>query len=283
MQVGDVMKAQPLVTVDVNDRLGDAAQRMLDRSIRHLPVLDKGRLTGVLSERDLLAFRGYGGLEAPVRMVMRSPAKTARPADGVDAVAERMAQEKLGCMPIVDDGGQLVGIVTTTDLLTARLPKRPVTSGVDGLVRDAMTRDPAIARSDDHLLDAVGRMTSLGVRHLPVCDGENRVLGMLSDRDVRRVIGDFAASFGEEGLQVRVQSLRVQDAASMGALVVGEGDTLVHAARLLVDRRIGAVPVLDGDGRLCGILSYLDVLRRVCAAPEPVEGRRAKDEQPSIH
>jgi acetoin utilization protein AcuB len=264
MKVRELMAFGPEpVTVRSDDTLDTAGRLMLARAIRHLPVYENGKLLGVLSERDLLAFRGYGGLMAPVRNAMQSPAQTATPDDEVEAVALRLATDRIGCLPIME-GGKLVGIVTTTDLLAQRARGSEVRrTGISGRVADAMTRDPQTARLDDMLLDALGRMTNANIRHLPIVDGENRVLGMLSDRDVRRALGDLSVTEGEEGLRLRIREARVGQAASLGALSVSQDAALTDAVNLFIDHRIGALPVVDEGGRLVGILSYIDVLKHL--------------------
>ena len=269
---GDTMQIRELmaygtvpVTIRSDDTLENASRLMLARGIRHLPVVDGEKLVGVLSERDLLAFRGYGGLKAPVRNAMHTPVETVKPTDDVNQAADRLAAAKLGCFPVVD-GTKLVGIVTTTDFLTMRARETTAVGAkpaLTGRVADAMTRDPQVARLDDLLLDAVGRMSNLGIRHLPVIDGENRVLGILSDRDVRQAIGDLSVFEGEEGLRVRIRSKRVSEVASLGSLSVSQDASIADAVHLFIDHRIGALPVVDETGRLVGILSYVDVLKHL--------------------
>jgi CBS domain-containing protein len=96
----------------------------------------------------------------------------------VDA-ADRMRWYAVGALPVYE-GHTLVGIVTERDLTAA------VADGVDPartLVRDRMTPAPATVAPDDEVADAARTMADLGVRHLPVVEGE-RLVGMLSIRDL---------------------------------------------------------------------------------------------------
>ncbi|MFM2153665.1 MAG: hypothetical protein RL199_2100, partial [Pseudomonadota bacterium] len=70
MQVRDALGPTPVVTVKDTDTLERASRLMLEHGCRHLPVLSEGDLVGVLSDQDIVAFRGYGGLRAPVAMAM---------------------------------------------------------------------------------------------------------------------------------------------------------------------------------------------------------------------
>jgi CBS domain-containing protein len=266
MLVRDAISRTPVVTIDANDTLEHAARLLLERGIRHLPVIEDGRLAGVLSERDVVAFRGYGGFKAPVSMALvRTELETASPDDELEAVARRMASRKVGCVPVVE-GGRVVGIVTTTDLLAGHVGQAGralAVSGLEARVGEVMSRDVLTVHPDDRLLDAVGRMSSRAVRHLPVVDGDTRPLGMLSDRDVRRALGETAAREGEAGLQRRVSEYRVQDVARRPALTIDEDATLLEAARRMLDDHVGALVVTGRDGRVAGLVSYVDVLAKL--------------------
>jgi CBS-domain-containing membrane protein len=128
-----------------------------------------------------------------------------------------------------------------------------------------MTRVPATVASHDSLLDAAARMAERNVRHLPVVDGDRHVVGMLSDRDVRTVLGDSARPLHPLDGVVRIRSLRVADAMTRDAFVVRDDAPFADVVRVFTDQRVGAVPVVDGAERLVGIISYVDVFRNAGA------------------
>jgi CBS domain-containing protein len=133
------------------------------------------------------------------------------------------------------------------------------------LARMLMTHAPVTAAADDNLLDAIARMEDRNVRHLPVVDGERHVVGMLSDRDVRTVVGDAARPLRPDDARVRIHSLRVGDAMTRDAFVVGQDAPFAEVAKVFTDQRVGAVPVVDEADRLVGIISYVDVFRNAGA------------------
>jgi CBS domain-containing protein len=113
------MRAQAAMTRDVlvvsPSVNADAARRMMERKhVRHLPVVTGGRLVGILSDRDLLlAARSLTCGEA-----MTPAPITCRTHTSVSRVAELMLTHKFDSVPVVDEDGQLVGLVTSTDLLS---------------------------------------------------------------------------------------------------------------------------------------------------------------------
>jgi acetoin utilization protein AcuB len=124
MLVRDIMSS-PAVSIPPAMTLEDAYRMMQERGIRHLPVLDEGRLVGVITDRDLrLAtstfVRSPLSLQGRVSEVMCAEPMTAEAGDPVEDVAFRMRERKIGCLPVMDDG-QLIGIITGLDLLDALL------------------------------------------------------------------------------------------------------------------------------------------------------------------
>jgi CBS domain-containing protein len=264
MKMRDMMRTHPM-TARATDPLGAAQRAMARLGARHLPVVDGDRVTGILSERDVLAYRARADLDAdwwraPVGDAMTAPAQTAGPDDSLTEVAARLAAAKIGAMPIVERG-TLIGLVTVTDVLAAEVREamaaaRPSLASAG----DVMTPAPAAVAPDASLLEAVRIMVQRGIRHLPVVDEGGGVVGMLSDRDVRDLVGDpreFVASWQIDPVAVS----RVADAMREVAVTIHDDRPVTELADLFADQRLGALPVVDKDGRLVGIVSYVDVLR----------------------
>jgi acetoin utilization protein AcuB len=118
MQIFTLMTRDP-ITIDQHDRLSTAKAIMTAGNFRRVPVVDGGRLVGILTERDLHKYSGF--LESTkVTAAMRTSLVTVAPYDAVADAALLMLKHKIGGLPVVAEG-QLVGIVTTTDLLKAFL------------------------------------------------------------------------------------------------------------------------------------------------------------------
>lgn len=255
MKVRELMTRSP-VTVQDGDDVALGLQIMAWGRLRHLPVLHENRLVGVVSERDLLASRQDN---PRVGEVMTSPAQVADPEDEVSDAAHRMVGARLGCLPVVTRG-KLVGIVTVTDLVAAHgTPGAADNLGVP--VSEAMTRTPIAVSPDDFLLEAVRLISTRQVRHAPVVDPDLHVVGMLSDRDIRLALGATLLFTGDGGAPPRLRLLKVRDAMSSDPALVHEDTQLAQAAALFLQRNVGALPVVDRQDRLVGILSYVDVLR----------------------
>lgn len=272
-QIRGLLDGRPPVAVRSDDSLDMALQAMLWGRVRHLPVVDGQRLVGVLSQREVLGYHVRVGARlaarAPVKEIMSVPPITVGPDDTVASSVERMVQNRVGCLPVVD-AGKLLGVVTRTDLLTLHVSP-PDTLHADLPAARIMKTDVHTAKAEDHLMDAVARMEARGIRHLPVVDGDRKVIGILSDRDVRTAFGDSLRALRPGDARVRLEALRVGDVMTHNALTVGPEQGLAELASSFVDHRVGALPVVGPSGTLVGIISYVDVL----AALAPGRGAAA--------
>ncbi len=115
---------------------------------------------------------------------------TVSPGEPLQEVAQRMVDRDVGAV-LVTEGSELSGILTERDVL------RAVAAGIqdETVVADWMTRDPETMAPDDTTQHAAVLMIHGGFRHLPLTDGDD-VVGMLSIRDLMRVVLDNAAPRG---------------------------------------------------------------------------------------
>lgn len=262
MEVRELMQ-RSVKTVNENDTLSLASQLMLWNGIRHLPVMRDGRVVGMLSERDVLAHPHSDAPGRPtlVRAAMSEPVIQAPPHMDTREAAAIMVAERIDALPVVQEG-TLLGIVTSTDLLgdIARcdLPPPPQE---EPTVESLMIHKVEAAFSDDRLTDAAARMVARGIRHLPVVDGMMRVRGILSERDVREATGRTLLETRDSERSRYIASLRVGDVMTPDPRTIHYYEPLGNAVRALVEDRFGALPVVDEDDRLHGIISYVDLLR----------------------
>ena len=125
------------------------------------------------------------------------------------------------------------------------------------IAHDLMTRSPVCVTTRTRLKDAIETMFAIDVRHIPVLEDE-RLVGMLSERDLRPLWDLALDSAVTDG---RVYDRRVTDLMSSNPLTVDSEADADEVIELLLEHRIGAVPVVDADGMLVGIVSYVDVLK----------------------
>jgi CBS domain-containing protein len=274
-KIKDVMTTRALLWAGPDDYVGLAVQMMLWTEIHHLPIVEgraappgarTGKVVGVLSESDVLRRQSQLGAraasDARIGDAMSTPATTTSADVPLVTALSLMLTRRIGCLPVVDELG-LAGIVTKTDLLRYQLDAAMAAPAgtLPPPVRAIMTPDPAVAAPDTELFDAASLMTARRIRHLPVVDQQRRVLGMVSDRDIRAAIGDPRRFLEDEAARGRLGRTRVEVIMSRSSVKVVEDAPATVVVDHLIHERMGALPVVDAAGRLVGIVSYVDALQ----------------------
>lgn len=183
----------------------------------------------------------------------------------LEQAAERMRASQVSELLVVNDTGAPVGLLRAEDLVAAVAERKLVprllveTRGFGAVqVSEVMTPDPRTIDIDASLEEAVGLILEGGFRHLPVLDADQRLAGMLSERDLRGALGANLRDWSSLE-QSRFEEV-ITNVMVPGALFVRDYNRLVDILDVFTDERIGAVPVLDENDVLVGILSYVDIL-----------------------
>ena len=131
------------------------------------------------------------------------------------------------------------------------------------IINDIMTKMPWYAEESVTIGDVINKLSELQLRHLPIVR-DKELVGIVSDRDLKgyysllfEAAGDI--DFSDAGLNNPIASIMHTDVIS-----VDRNDDISDAVRLMVDERIGAVPVVDNN-TLVGIVSYVDILKTMLA------------------
>ena len=125
---------------------------------------------------------------------------------------------------------------------------------------DLMTRDVVTLAEGATLGDALATLSEHGVRHLPILRGK-KPIGVISDRDLRRLEGAMAGSVGTAAPGADLFAAPVTSILEgVPASVLGSA-TVREVIDTMLEAHVGAVLVLDGRGSLVGIVCFVDVLR----------------------
>lgn len=138
---------------------------------------------------------------------------------------------------------------------------------MDATVERWMSPAPVTIGPEDPALAALDRMLDRGIRHLPVVGADGRLVGIVSLDDLRAAL-PFAVSLRQPPSPDEREGSadwQVGEIMTHAPLSVGPATPLAEAAERMAEARIGCLPVLDGKGRLAGILSETDLLRALTA------------------
>jgi len=163
-------------------------------------------------------------MQVLIREAMTSPAVAVRDTDHVRTAAKVLLDNRIASAPVVNDAGDVVGIVSEADVLRGRTqadprahmrPKDSMDATPEVLVADVMTTPALTVRGDEDVDEAARLLLDYGIKMLPVVES-GQVVGIVArrdllrsfarqDGDIRRDVIDLLAEMGQEGVRVVVQ------------------------------------------------------------------------------
>ena len=127
------------------------------------------------------------------------------------------------------------------------------------LVSEVMTRDVKTVDPNDRLLDADRLASVARIRHLPVVDDEGLLVGIVSQRDIFHSGLLKALGYGSHAQERVLESFVIKDVMVTDVQTIAPEATVADAARRMSERRIGCLPVLQGEA-LVGIVTESDLV-----------------------
>ena len=298
MRIRDVMSAE-VATATPDMPLSGVVELLLRRKIKALPVLDNKRIIGIITGGDLLERAGMPlrlevqcqlppelrdenvrcvdkeGLTA--RDVMSSPVEVLNIKTKVSDALALMAKRQLKRLPVVDDSGNLMGIVSRVDVLraiakaatlTITLPELP--KSLKKTAEDVTFREVPTASPDTPLSAVLEKIIASPLKRVVVVDGEGKTLGIIHD-------SDLVARYAEQEKRGVLRSLLASLSSTHGTPTALEGtardvmktevftilpDTpLAVVINHFVEKKAKRLVVADADGRLLGLIDRETVMR----------------------
>ena len=280
--------------------VAQAVSLLLKKTYRTLPVVDsEHRVVGILTDGDLLrrahllatsAQRELTDAEIDATLAelraggatvgdFMTPDPVTVTADITVAEAVRLMTDRgIKRIPVIDREARLIGIVSRLDVLRAlsqppvrELPEPAPRPGQHTRVADVMLTDVPAVPADAPLNRIVDLLVTSGQRRVMVVDGEKRVLGIITDGDLLHRAAEPARSGLLQVLTARLPAgskgslaLGRQTAADVmthDPAVVHVGTPLMQALRVLLERKIKRLPVVDDAGRLVGLVGRTEILQ----------------------
>jgi CBS domain-containing protein len=240
---------------------------------RRLPVTDAGtkKLRGIITSGDVINFMGggdkyklvqvrHGGnllaaVNESVRTIMTQQITTlahdSRISDAVDIIVKK----KIGGLPIIDDDGVLNGIVTERDVLRVLGAERSTLT-----VEDVMSSSLRVTAPDCTIANVAHDMIQYRFRRLPVVS-DDVLYGMVTATDIMKYLGSREVfSHLTTGNVAEVMELPVRTLIAGDLFTTTPMQSINQAAREMLTRNIGALPVIEGS-RLIGLVTEFDLVR----------------------
>ena len=250
-----------------------AVETMTECGFRRLPVVDAGsrKLRGIITSGDIINFMGggdkfnlvqvkHGGNLLPainegVRTIMTQQMTTLPDSATINDAIDIIVNRKVGGMPIVDDDGVLVGIVTERDVMKVLATEKATLS-----VNEIMSTSLRVTDPDCPIRTVTRDMTTHRFRRLPVVS--NDVLyGIITTTDIMKYLGTKKV-FEQlvTGDVAEVMGLPVRNLVSGKLFTTSPEKSINDAAREMLERNVGALPVIENT-RLVGLVTEFDIVK----------------------
>ncbi len=298
MRIRDVMSPD-VATVAPSTPLPDVVDLLLRKGIKAVPVVEGKRVVGIVTGGDLLARAGMplrldvqdrlpGGVRKEhlrhlddqgltAADAMTAPVATLNIKTRVPDALALMARRNLKRLPVVDDSGNLTGIVSRADVLRAIAKAAGMTGtlaslppGIKATARDVMYADVPTARPDTPVRDVLDTLLATPLRRVVIVDEAGVIRGIVLDRDlvalyakksrpgVLRALVAALSGRGAGGEDLTGTAAEVMRAE---VFTLAPDAPLSEVIRLLVEHKAKRLVVANGQGRLLGMVDRDAVLR----------------------
>lgn len=131
----------------------------------------------------------------------------------------------------------------------------------DAKVREWMSSPPITIKIDTSLSTANTLIKEYSIRRLPVLDTKDNLVGILTVGDIRRASPSDASSLSVWEMHYLWDKLKVGRVMTKAPQTIAVDATVIDAAEVMLEHKVSGLPVLDADGKLCGIITESDIFR----------------------
>jgi len=257
----------PVITIQPESSIFEALLKMQTNFVKHIVITVKNKPAGIVTERDINRFLGDDKTaravdEIPIKHVMEKNIITIidDTEDIFEQCAARMETFKIGSVILVNDNGELTGIVTRTDLTKSY-------SSIFGgkyLVKNFMSNKVVTCRKSDSLKYALNLMNKNQVSRLVVTNENGLPIGLISTNTLLTHSDYFTKGNPRSRdyfLPIHGENFCVNDLLNDELLIINEEEDLTVGADKMIKNKISGIPVVDSNQNLVGILSKTDIVR----------------------
>lgn len=276
MLVKDIM-SENVYHIHVPGNRANAMELMREKNVSGLPVVKNGtnKLVGILTRSDLVKNPD----EEQIALIMTRDIITVNPDDNIKDAAEIMVKYDIRRIPVVEDG-ELVGLVTASDIINKALWKLDVKDPVE----DYMIKNIPTTWERTPLNIAFEVMTYFNLKVLLALNKDGKLSGILTETDFieeSEIISERTVhntSVGTEGDKwswdsknvlyviknhLKFSDKEVKDVAATDLVIVTTKTSVKECANKMRQRSIEQVPVIDVEGELVGLVRATDLIKAI--------------------
>lgn len=271
------ISTKTVISVPPTMTIIDGIQMMTKHNFRRLPITNPGtkKLIGIVTLTDVIDMMGGGNrynlvankhngnllsaLNENIREIATENVVGFCKNTSIKEAAQTMVKSGHGGFPILNSDNTISGIVTEYDIMKVLLENE-----TDVIVEEVMTKNPEVIKPDLKLSKVTATIVDRGYRRLPVAS-EGILIGIITATDIMNYIGkgrifkDMSTGTVDE-----VLNLPVKDVMTSADIRTVNSDMPINlVAKEMVDKGIGAFPVLDGN-KISGIITEFDLVKSMC-------------------
>lgn len=262
-----ILERNKIITVGPESSIFETLRQMQINFIKRIVIVSNKKPVGIVTERDINRFLENDKTsraidEIPIKNVMQKDIISISDGleDHFEQCASRMETFKIGSVIFVDDNGELIGIVSRTDITKAY----SMVFGGRYKVKDFMTSKVVTCRKSDSLEYALLLMNTNEVSRLVVTDENGSPLGLVTTNTFLTHSDYFTKGSTRSRdylLPIDGKKLSVSDLIGDELLTVNDEDDLALAASLMIKNKISGIPVVNSKNSLIGIVSKTDIVK----------------------
>ncbi|UCF07392.1 MAG: CBS domain-containing protein [Thermoplasmata archaeon] len=262
LQVEDVMSKVP-ITATEEENLSEALAKLKKHDLQELPVVRKNRLVGLVSYETLIKRRNLP-LSTKVGHIMSTPPKLSNNAP-LTVAAEMLISSGFRALPITSRGKKLVGMVSRKDLLKGIAQNRDLAIME---ISSIMTKKPQCVNENDNITRARTAMRNLSVRTLPVINDNERLVGVITVKDIAKIwTPKTKESAGEKKGEKISLDVEVKSVMNPNPVYVGKEGKVEEVIGLMQKYDISNILVAEGE-KPVGIITSLDLIELIARTKE---------------
>ncbi len=258
MKVEELM-SKDLITIDANSPVRNAIKLMKKRKVSRLLVTKKGKIVGIVTERDLARRLGketerkISDAHIYVSSCYSKDLICIGKDEDIKKAAKLMLQKGISSLVVKDDGN-IVGIITKTDLIKAlKECKEPI--------EKFMTKKVTTLQEDSRILEARKLMLYKNIKRIPIMRGEN-LIGIITEGDIAKALGLFRKVAEGKQWDEKMRRILVKDVMRVNPITLSPKDTISKAVKVMLENDISGIPIIDG-GKLVGIITKTDLVKAI--------------------
>jgi CBS domain-containing protein len=257
----------PVITGTPEMELSKARQIFDERHIRALPILKDGKLIGLINRQVLIGIdlsilgnevwnMGIDVADETTADVMKTNVLTIAPDSTIHHAARVMLENKINALPVLVNG-ELTGILTSSDLLRYIIAQYP-TLGKKVTVSDHMSDEVVTIQRSSTLLEAHNLMGTKRIRSLPVVEN-GKIVGLVTRTDLMSSDPSRPAMLNSQEASYKVLAQPVEKVMVADVVTITPDAELTEAARIMLEKKIHCLPVVDENCKMLGIITETDL------------------------